>query len=168
MTRCRAELLGFDLYQNGDAPFGARMDAVLQWLDGAGASQMIGIAEMGCSESFGPPGAAAYWRDAWSWAMANVARSGVISYFNSTRNSNLSWSLAQSPALLDAFQESLASWAPAGCPGRDRTTCPQPSQSVEAQRFGRVWQPQRDSNPCLHLERSATDLGHDLPRRKRW
>ncbi|MGH9246803.1 MAG: hypothetical protein ACRD29_21330 [Acidimicrobiales bacterium] len=106
----RADVLGFDLYQNASGKsFGTRMESVLHWLDSRGASHPVGIGETGCSESFGPPGAAAWWRDAWAWMAANTDRVGVVSYFNSQRNSRADWRLDENDAKRRAFRESLAS-----------------------------------------------------------
>jgi hypothetical protein len=105
----RADLMGFDLYQFAGASHGSRMDAILRWLDAHGADQAVGVAEMGCSDTLGSPGAARYWRDAWAWSTANVDRVSVVSYFNSNRNSDRDWQLTASDGLLYAFRRSLAS-----------------------------------------------------------
>ncbi len=105
----RADMLGFDLYQNGSGSFGSRVGPILQWLNARGATQSIGIGEMGCSDSFGSPGAATYLRDAWLWSYAHRNRMSVISYFNSPLNSDRDWRLTASSGLLDMYRRVLAS-----------------------------------------------------------
>ncbi len=101
----RAEMLGFDLYQFAGASHGSRMEAILRWLDARGADQPVGLGEVGCSDTLGPPGAAAYWRDAWAWTTANADRVHVVSYFNSPLNSERPWQLTASAGLLYAFRQ---------------------------------------------------------------
>ena len=70
-----------------------------------------GSASTGATETFGNPAAAAWWNTSWQWAEANTDKIGLISYFNSTRNSkaNVYWALDESKAKEDAFRRSLSS-----------------------------------------------------------
>jgi hypothetical protein len=113
----REPFLGVDIYQNGNRDgFEARLGAILTWLaDHGDPDAMIGVGETGSTDLFfdqdpGDPTAVEWWRDSWAWAMAHPDRIGVVSYFNSTRNSKPDhvWELAESAAKLDAFKQSLA------------------------------------------------------------
>jgi hypothetical protein len=113
----RAAFLGVDLYQNdsGEA-YPERLGRVLDWLGGRGRPDlMIGLGESGCSDRFGAPSAARWWRESWAWVEANADRVGVLAYFNSDRNSkpDVYWPLDESPAKLAAYRRALAS--PTAC-----------------------------------------------------
>jgi hypothetical protein len=106
----RADLIGLDVYQSESGePLGDKIEGILDWLDDRGVDHQIGIGEVGCTDQFGPPGAAVWWHDAWSWMTENVDRVGVVSYFNSMANSRADWRLDESPTKREAFRESLAS-----------------------------------------------------------
>jgi len=118
----REPFLGIDIYQNGKGDgFESRLGAILTWLaDHGDADAMVGVGETGSTDLFfdqdpSDPTAVEWWRDSWAWAMAHSDRIGVVSYFNSTRNSKPDhvWELAESAAKLDAFKQSLA--APVTC-----------------------------------------------------
>jgi hypothetical protein len=111
----RMAFLGIDLYQNGSgAGFDVRLGRILKWLDYRGAgNKMIGIGETGATNAFGTPSAVTWWKASWTWAAAHTDRLGVVSYFNSGRNSksNVYWPLNESSAKLAAYKTSLASTA---------------------------------------------------------
>jgi hypothetical protein len=118
----REPFLGIDIYQNGKGDgFEGRLGAILTWLaDHGDPDAMIGVGETGSTDLFfdqdpSDPTAVEWWRDSWAWAMAHTDRIGVVSYFNSTRNSKPDhvWALDESAAKLDAFEQSLA--APVTC-----------------------------------------------------
>ena len=109
----RTDLLGIDCYQNrSGAAFDTRLEFIHGWLTKAGhGDTMLGVGETGATETFGTPAAATWWNTSWQWAEANTDKIGLISYFNSTRNSkaNVYWALDESKAKEDAFRRSLAS-----------------------------------------------------------
>ncbi|HEY8146949.1 MAG TPA: hypothetical protein VIG06_29920 [Kofleriaceae bacterium] len=114
----RQPFLGIDLYQNGKGDgFEARLGGILDWLaDHGDPDAMVGIGEVGSTDHFfdgspADPTAVEWWRDSWAWAVAHTDRIGVVSYFNSTRNSKPDhvWELAESSGKLEAFRQSLAS-----------------------------------------------------------
>jgi hypothetical protein len=116
----RCHFVGIDLYQNthGDG-YAERLGAILSWLDGKGHStKMVGLGETGCSNGFGSPNGAAWWKKSWDWAARNTNRVGVIAYWNSvgSNKSTQNWVLWESSDKLSAFKTSLASSAcvPAG------------------------------------------------------
>jgi hypothetical protein len=114
----RQPFLGIDLYQNNSSEgFEVRIERILAWLaDHGDPGAMIGIGETGATDLFfeknaARPTAVEWWLDSWTWAVANTDRVGVVSYFNSTRNSKPDhyWALDESTGKLDAFKTSLAS-----------------------------------------------------------
>lgn len=114
----RQPFLGIDLYQNGKGDgFEVRLERILAWLAAHGdPDAMVGLGECGSTDHFfdvdpADPTAVEWWEDSWAWAAANTDRIGVVSYFNSTRNSkpDLVWALEESAGKLAAFKESLAS-----------------------------------------------------------
>ncbi|MBK7580486.1 MAG: hypothetical protein IPI67_09805 [Myxococcales bacterium] len=114
----RQPFLGIDLYQNDSGEgFSARLDDILKWLASQGdPNAMVGVGEVGSTDFFAKsdpkaPSAVKWWNDSWQWASTHTDRIGVISYFNSTRNSKPDhvWDLGESPAKLTAFKAALAS-----------------------------------------------------------
>ncbi|HUS65808.1 MAG TPA: hypothetical protein VMZ28_14755 [Kofleriaceae bacterium] len=114
----RQPFLGIDLYQNGSGDgFEVRLGRIITWLaDHGDPDAMVGIGETGSTDHFfdldaADPTAVEWWEDSWAWAVAHTDRIGVVSYFNSTRNSkpDLVWELAESTAKVAAFREALAS-----------------------------------------------------------
>lgn len=111
----RCHFLGVDLYQNkhGDG-YAERLGYILSWLDGKGHStKMVGLGETGCSNGFGTPNGAAWWKKCWDWAALNTKRVGVIAYWNSVGSdaSTQNWVLWESSDKLSAFKSSLTSTA---------------------------------------------------------
>jgi len=109
----RCHFVGIDIYQNqsGQA-YDVRLGRVLSWLNAQGRSQkMIGLGETACTDDYGTPSGATWWNNSWKWAVANTARVGAISYFNSQNNNNSgnTWVLSESAAKLAAYRASLSS-----------------------------------------------------------
>jgi len=111
----RSAFVGVDLYQNASgAAYDERLGRFVDLLERWGRPElMLGIGETGCTDVFGDPGAVQWWEDSWGWALREHDRVGVVSYFNSTRNSkdDVVWPLAESQAKIDSFRSSLASGA---------------------------------------------------------
>ncbi|RJK97888.1 hypothetical protein [Vallicoccus soli] len=109
----RMAFLGVDCYQNasGDA-FDVRLGRIVTWLGAHGAGgKMIGIGETGCTGSFSSRSAVDWWNASWTWASANPDKIGIVSYFNSGRNSKetVYWPLDESAAKLRAYRAALGS-----------------------------------------------------------
>jgi hypothetical protein len=111
----RLPFLGVDCYQNDSGEgFEVRLGRILAWLEENGvANPMIGLGETGCTDAFGSPNAVQWWRSSWAWVEANTDKIGIVSYFNSNRNSKhgVHWPLDESPAKLATFRASLRSSA---------------------------------------------------------
>jgi hypothetical protein len=114
----REPFLGIDLYQNGSGDgFEVRLERILAWLaDHGDPDAMVGIGETGATDHFfdldaADPTAVEWWEDSWAWAVAHTDRIGVVSYFNSTRNSkpDLVWELAESADKVASFRQALGS-----------------------------------------------------------
>jgi hypothetical protein len=110
--------VGADMYHNASqVGFDVRIPRILDWFTARGYTFMIGIGETGATNASwpDPPDAATFWANNWSWAAANTNRIGVISYFNSARNSkpHVYWPLDEdglpNGAKMVAFRNSLDS-----------------------------------------------------------
>lgn len=113
----RAAFMGVDIYQNpsGEA-YPERLGRVRDWLDEQGREDlMLGVGETGCTDTFGDPDAFEWWTRSWQWVEDNPDSIGVVSYFDSSRNSRrgVDWPLGESPDKLEAFRDSLRS--PVAC-----------------------------------------------------
>jgi hypothetical protein len=108
----RSAFIGVDLYQNASgATYGERLGRILSQLDAWGRPDlMVGVGETGCTDAYRVP-AVQWWNDSFGWAAANTQRIGVISYFNSARNSRPEayWPLDETAAKTAAFAASLRS-----------------------------------------------------------
>jgi hypothetical protein len=108
----RIPFLGIDLYQNaGNEGFAQRLVRVLDWLDYRGVKDpMVGIGETGCCLEEDPE-PHEWLRANWEWAVAHTDQIGVMSYFDSSRNSKDRhvWSLKETPAKTDTYKSLLAS-----------------------------------------------------------
>lgn len=127
----RMAFLGIDCYQNASGEtLGERLDRIHGWMGERGfGAKMLGVGETGATELFGSPTAVQWWSSSWGWVTANTDKVGVVSYFNSTRNSkaDVHWAFDESTAKLAAFKKSLvtsqacrltgASTTPGGRPG---------------------------------------------------
>lgn len=109
----RMPFLGIDLYQNGSGDgFQERLGRVLNWMTERGvANPMVGIGETGCCRYESPPTPHSWFDDNWRWVEANTDKIGVVSYFNSTRNSKSGhvWSLDETQEKLHSYQAALRS-----------------------------------------------------------
>lgn len=109
----RMAFLGVDLYQNASGEgFSSRLGRIYTWMAGRGfGSKMLGIGETGATESFASKTAVQWWSEQWAWVGANTDKIGVVSYFNSTRNSKdtVYWGLDESAVKLTAYKASLTS-----------------------------------------------------------
>jgi hypothetical protein len=113
----RIPFLGVDLYQNSSNDgFSTRLARIVDWLDYHGVPDpMVGIGETGCCLAEDPHPEA--WLQAnWDWAVANVDKIGVMSYFDSARNSKDAhvWSLAETSAKTNTYRSLLGSSVAAG------------------------------------------------------
>jgi hypothetical protein len=108
----RSAFIGIDLYQNASgAGYDERLGRILGQLDAWGRPDlMVGVGETGCTDAYRVP-AVQWWKDSFGWAAANTARVGVISYFNSARNSRSGayWPLDETAAKTAAFAASARS-----------------------------------------------------------
>lgn len=108
----RSAFIGVDLYQNASgATYDERLGRILSQLDAWGRPDlMVGVGETGCTEAYRVP-AVQWWKDSFGWAAANTERIGVISYFNSARNSRPGayWPLDETVAKTAAFAASVRS-----------------------------------------------------------
>ncbi|MDQ3627440.1 MAG: hypothetical protein M3419_01180 [Actinomycetota bacterium] len=111
----RSAFVGVDLYQNASGTgYDERLGRLVDLLEGWGRPDlMLGIGETGCTDAFGEPGAVQWWEDSWDWVLREPDRVGVVSYFDSTRNSkaDVVWPLAESQAKTDSFRRCLGSSA---------------------------------------------------------
>jgi len=113
----RAAFMGVDIYQNasGEA-YSERLGRVREWLDDQGRDDvMLGVGETGCTDTFGDPDAVEWWTRSWQWVEDHADSIGVVSYFDSGRNSRegVDWPLGESSEKLEAFRDSLSS--PVAC-----------------------------------------------------
>lgn len=124
----RCHFFGIDTYQQpSQRGYVDRVGFLLDYLDAHGHSdKMVGIGETGATDDLAGKTGAQWWREQWSWVEQNVDRVGVVSYYNYVhpRNSKYNWSLWQSRAKLNAFQEAInspvAATSLAGHPGGRR------------------------------------------------
>ncbi len=109
----RSDLIGVDVYQNSSGEtFAERLGRLTEYLDTHGRGDlMLGVGECGCTDTFGTPSAVQWWVESWEWAARHPDRVGVVSYFDSSRNSkeNVYWPLDESPAKTEAFRASMNS-----------------------------------------------------------
>ncbi len=108
--------LGLDVYQEpGGERFRVRLGRILAWLEDHGVTQpMVGVGETGCclAESAHPEN----WFTAnWKWTVNNTDKIGIVSYYDSTLNSEAGhdWRLNETRAKLRAYKDALAS--PTAC-----------------------------------------------------
>lgn len=106
----KCAFVGIDCYQNASLEgFGNRLGRIVQFMGKRGfPNKMIGIGETGSTDYYGGVGAAEWWRRQWAWIENNTDRIGVVSYFNSGRNSRdgVYWPLNESKAKMSAFRAS--------------------------------------------------------------
>lgn len=108
----KAAFVGLDPYQNVTGQtYADRLPWVLDFLERQGfGDMMLGIGETGACNTYALKGHL-WWNACWEWAVENVERMGVISYFNS-RSHNFSgnnWLLTETVQKMDAYRASLAS-----------------------------------------------------------
>lgn len=107
----RAPFMGIDLYQNSSGRTMAdRIPIIRAYLADHGyPKMMVGIGETGATDRFTNT-TAAKWLDAsLSWVAANTDKVGVISYFNSSANSqsHVYWPLDESASKMAAYRSWL-------------------------------------------------------------
>ncbi|MDQ3627437.1 MAG: hypothetical protein M3419_01165 [Actinomycetota bacterium] len=102
--------VGVDCYQNASLEgFDNRLGRIVEFLDRQGfPKKMLGIGETGSTDYYGVPGAAEWWTRQWTWIENNTDRVGVVSYFNSGRNSRdgVYWPLDESTQKMSRFRDS--------------------------------------------------------------
>lgn len=105
----RSSFLGLDLYENNSGEtFAERLPRVLTYLDAHGYPTMqVGIGEFGGTDARYDKTTAVQVIDrSLTWAVANLDRIGIASYFNSGANSRegVYWPLNESPQKLATFR----------------------------------------------------------------
>lgn len=102
--------VGVDCYQNAsNEGFDNRLGRILEFCAKRGfPHMMLGIGETGCTDGYGAPGATQWWNRQWGWIERNTDRIGVVSYFNSPRNSRdgVYWPLNETKAKMASFRAS--------------------------------------------------------------
>ena len=105
--------VGVDCYQNSsNEGYDARLGRIFGMLDRRGfPNKMLGIGETGCTDRYGRPGASDWWTRQWAWVEQNTDRIGVVSYFNSGRNSRdgVYWPLDETRRKMSSFRASNSS-----------------------------------------------------------
>ncbi|MDQ3326857.1 MAG: hypothetical protein M3529_14415, partial [Actinomycetota bacterium] len=109
-----SDFLGIDCYQNrGGESFAPRLGRVLDALDQWGhPDMMVGVGETGATFAPGWPKSPLTWmQECIDWCAANTNRIGVVSYFDSLRNSktDVRWPLSEDTRKRDRFREWLGS-----------------------------------------------------------
>jgi hypothetical protein len=108
----RCHFLGTDIYQNESGrPVSERLGYTMSWLGRYGyGGMMVGLGELGATNKFGSPKAAAFFNDAWGFVRQNRDRVAAVSYFNSSRHSKswVYWPLDESNDKLQAYRDAIA------------------------------------------------------------
>jgi hypothetical protein len=103
----RAPFMGIDMYQNSTGEgYSVRIPRIINWMADRGfPNKMVGIGETGSTGSF-DISADKWLNDSLTWAANNTDKVGVVSYFNSTANSeaDVYWPLDESAAKMSTFK----------------------------------------------------------------
>lgn len=106
----RAPFMGIDMYQNSSGEgYSVRIPRIIDWMAARGfPNKMVGIGETGSTASF-DISADKWLNDSLSWAANNTDKVGVVSYFNSTANSDADvyWPLDESAEKMSVFKSWL-------------------------------------------------------------